>query len=94
MEKGRAGTFTTNNWWPHDAIKNHGANSKRVRSLLSFIDSILWTLRRWLRPVLYTPLKPLEMIPLAAFIVIFRSVDGSLKMSPCKVTSYLNVTNY
>jgi hypothetical protein len=31
MEKARLGTFTTNGWWPHDAVKNHGANSKKVR---------------------------------------------------------------
>jgi hypothetical protein len=30
MEKARLGTFTTNGWWPHDAVKNHGANSKKV----------------------------------------------------------------
>ena len=30
MEKARLGTFTRNGWWPHDAVKNHGANSKKV----------------------------------------------------------------
>ncbi|CAL1709184.1 unnamed protein product [Somion occarium] len=30
MEKARLETFTANRWWPHDSIRGHGANSKKM----------------------------------------------------------------
>lgn len=30
LEKARADTFGGKKWWPHDAVKNHGATSKKV----------------------------------------------------------------
>ena len=35
LEKARTDTFGGKKWWPHDAVKNHGATSRKVSQYLS-----------------------------------------------------------
>jgi len=62
MEEARLVTFTTNGWWPHDAVKNHGANSKKVSpSIFMYFHMRMLTVR-WKQMAqagfVYTPQIP------------------------------------
>ena len=40
MEKARLETFTADKWWPHDSVRGHGANSKKVTRTPNLITRI------------------------------------------------------
>ena len=67
MEKARRETFGSR--WPHDHIRGHGANSKKVRYVEDLSYSMSSRAQRWRKQVSCTLPIQLEMTQLSAYIV-------------------------